>query len=139
MSRASAKAAVEEALPGGGWPWLAASMLLTAGAYNAAWGASAIAGDNPFSPDDLLLSGLDTQVWGALTLAWGLSFLLAAALVYAGRKSGTQLGRVLAVAALVTQALAVKESPGWAIGAMALSLLLLYALTRARRTIDRAA
>ncbi len=37
------------------------------------------------------------------------------------------------------QALALKETPGWAIGAMALSLFLLYALTRARRTIDSAA
>ncbi len=96
MSRTGVRTAVEGALPGGGWPWLAASMLLTAGAYNAAWGASALAGDNPFSPDELVLSGMDPKLWGALTLAWGLAFLLAAALVYAGRAIGTQLGRVLA-------------------------------------------
>jgi hypothetical protein len=139
MSRKGAIAAVESALPGGGWPWLAASMLLTAGAYNAAWGASAIAGDNPFSPDELLLSGLDTQVWGVVTLAWGLALLIAALLVYADRLIGTTLGTVLAATSLVMQALAIKEGPGWAIVAIALSLLLLFVLGKARQTIERRA
>jgi uncharacterized membrane protein len=139
MARTGARAAIESALPGGGWPWLAASLLLTAGAYNTAWGAMAIAGDNPFAPEDLLLSDLDTQVWGALTLIWGLALLASAALLYAGRLAGVKLGTVIAATALVIEALALKEAPGWAIVAMAICLALLFVLSKARQTIERSA
>jgi hypothetical protein len=137
MSRRGAVTGVERALPGGGWPWLAASMMFTAGAYNAMWGSAAIAGESYFTPDELLLGDLDPQVWGALTLAWGIALLGCAALVYARRAIGTRIGTVFAVIAIAGHVLAISTAPGWSIAGIAITLLLLYALRRARRAIER--
>ena len=113
-------------------------MLLTAGAYNAMWGGAAMAGQSYFTPDELLLGGLDEQVWGALSLAWGCALALVAALVFAGRRIGTTLGLVIVVTNIPLQLLGIVDFPIWTIAVVAVDLFLVFALRRARQTIDRA-
>jgi len=121
------------ALVGGRWAWLAASLLGTAGAWNIVWGAEAIAGERRFTPDELLLSEMGEQAWGALSLGWGLALVAAALLVYTRRRAGVLLGTALAASNAVVQLLAIRDFPGWVIAAIAVDLLLIYALRRAAR------
>ena len=113
-------------------------MLLTAGAYNIMWGGAAIAGQSYFTPDELLLDSLDEQVWGALSLAWGCALALVAVLMFAGRRIGTTIGLAIVITNIPVQLLGIADFPGWTIAVVALDLFLVFALTRARRTIDRA-
>lgn len=120
-------------LVGGRWAWLAASLLGTAGAWNIVWGAEAIAGERRFTPDELLLSEMGEQAWGALSLGWGLALVAAALLVYTRRRAGVVLGTALAASNAVVQLLAIRDFPGWVIAAIAVDLFLIYALRRAAR------
>jgi len=122
------------ALPGGRWAWFAGSLLLTAGTYNAVWGAAALAGQSYFTPDELLLHNLDEDVWGAMTLAWGLALIATALLVYGQFRAGVVLGMVVAGTNAIIQLLSIEAFPAWSVAALALDLLLMYALWRAART-----
>jgi len=117
--------------PGGFWGWLGGSLLLTTSAYNAVWGAAALAGESYFTPDELLLSGLDEQTWGAITLTWGIALLVSALLVYRRRRLGVTLGVILAAGNVIVQLLSIEAFPGWAVAAILADLLVIYALTHA--------
>jgi hypothetical protein len=124
---------VNGALVGGRWAWFAASMLATAGAWNIVWGAEAVSGQRRFTPDELLLGGIDEQAWGALSLAWGLALVAAAVLVYGRRRAGVVLGMALAATGAIVQLLAIRDFPGWVIAAITVDLLVIYALGRVAR------
>lgn len=112
-----------------GWIMFAAVMMGLMGAYNALQGLAAIFSDDYYLVADRELLVFDFTTWGVIMLAWGALLVLGAIALY----SGKAWARWFALAAVGLNAVAQSgffaAFPLWSIVVIALSVLVIFALT----------
>ena len=102
-------------------------MLLVAAAFNLLDGIVALVNDDYYRVDELLFG--DLSLWGVWWLVIGSALLLAGWGVLARKSWAEFLGIALAGLNAFTQLMFIGVYPGWSIAAMAVDLLIIYALT----------
>lgn len=112
------------------WHLTATVLLVLAGVYNLLWGIVAVATDDWFLVDELLLG--DYGVWGVVYIVLGLLALVAAAAVWRGSRGGIVLAVVVAVACAADALVSIADEPVWAVTALVVYGLVLYALVGRR-------
>jgi hypothetical protein len=112
---------------GAGWLTFAATLFLLAGTLNALYGIAALANDDYFAADELLLGDLST--WGAIYLALA-AVQVGAAFLILYRKSG---GAIIGIGLVMLHGLAVLMSIGaypiWSVILLVIDGMIIYGLT----------
>jgi hypothetical protein len=116
-------------ITGPGRAVFAAILLLISGVLNTIWGIAAISKSDFFQIHEHYLFG-DLKTWGWITLVLGVVELVAGVSLLGsgnfGRWVGIAVGSVVAVEALLT----IPAYPFWSLAVFALSLWIVYGLTR---------
>lgn len=104
-------------------------MMLLSGPLSILMGASGIAQDTLFAASRYAYR-FDLTAWGWIHLVIGVALVIAGLGVLTDKSWGRGAGVVVAGISLITQFMFVPYYPLWAIPAMTLDLLILFALTR---------
>ena len=115
----------EGRLEGAGWISFAGVMLILVGTFNIIDGIAAIANSN-YLANQLLFANLDA--WGWFFLIWGVIQLFAGFAVYTGAGWGALVGIISAFGNAIAQLSWARTYPVWAICAIVLDVLIIYAL-----------
>ena len=115
----------EEENSGAGWIAFAGTMLVLVGAFNIIDGIAAIA-NSDYLANQLLFANLDA--WGWFFLIWGAVQVCAGFAVYTGAGWGALVGVVSAFGNAIAQLSWARVYPVWAICAIVLDVLIIYAL-----------
>jgi hypothetical protein len=110
---------------GSGWIGFAGVMLIIVGFFNVIDGIAAISGAN-YLADALLFANLDA--WGWFFLIFGIVQIFAGFAIFNGAGWGTFVGVASASFNLIAQLSWSRVYPVWAISAMVLDVLVIYAL-----------
>jgi hypothetical protein len=110
---------------GSGWIGFAGTMLVIVGFFNVIDGISAIS-DSKYLVHQLLFSNM--HAWGWFFLIWGIIQILAGLAIYSGAAWGAFVGILTASFNLIAQLSWVHTNTAWAISAMVLDVLVIYAL-----------
>ena len=121
MTTARLESAYEEEASGTGWVAFAGTMLILVGCFNVIDGIAAIA-----NSDQLLFANLDA--WGWFFLIWGALQLCAGFTIYSGAGWAAIVGVVSAFGNAIAQLSWARVYPVWAIAAIVLDVLVIYAL-----------
>jgi hypothetical protein len=121
VGRSYEKASVE----GTGWVAFAGIMLCLVGFFNIIDGIAAI-NNSRYLVNQLLFSNL--HAWGWFFLIWGIIQVVAGIAVFGGSKLGAIVGIVAAFFNAIAQLSWAGTYPVWAISAMVLDALVIYAL-----------
>jgi hypothetical protein len=121
------QAGSEDQIPGSGWAGFAAVMFFVLGAFNVIDGLAAVAEDENFVADELLIG--DLTVWGIVMIAIGLLQLYTAYALFDDRPSGVTIGIGLAAFNLIAQLFFLPAYPIWSVLIMVIDVLLIYGLT----------
>jgi hypothetical protein len=113
------------AIEGAGWVTFAGIMLILVGAFNVIDGIAAIS-DSKYLVNQLLFSNL--HAWGWFFLIWGIIQILAGFAIFGGATWGAILGIVTAFFNIIAQLSWAHAYPVWAISAMVVDSLVIYAL-----------
>jgi hypothetical protein len=123
-----------------GWVWFAAFAILVAGLLNVVSGLVAI-----FSPKTVLswtrdgIAVVDVSTWGWVHLVLGVLLVLAGFALFAGSWWARLVAAVLVIINLVAQFVSLPITPWWSLVAIALDLVILWALTVHGGEVERAA
>jgi hypothetical protein len=125
--------------PGQGQNWaaFAGCLFVILGVFNIVDGIVALAKDDYFQADELLLG--DLSLWGTIFLVVGAIQLLTAFLIFRGSVAGALLGITLAGLNAVIALLSIGAYPVWSVIILVLDGVVIYALTvygDALRTTD---
>ena len=110
---------------GSGWVGFAGTMLVIVGFFNVINGIAAIS-DSKYLVNQLLFSNM--HAWGWFFLIWGIVQVLAGLAVYGGAAWGAFVGIFAAGFNMIAQLSWIHTNTAWAICAMALDVLVIYAL-----------
>jgi hypothetical protein len=110
---------------GSGWIGFAGVMLILVGFFNVIDGIAAI-GNSKYLADQLLFANLDA--WGWFFLIWGALQLCAGFAIYSGAGWAAIVGVVSAFGNAIAQLSWARAYPVWAICAIVLDVLVIYAL-----------
>jgi hypothetical protein len=110
---------------GSGWIGFAGIMLILVGFFNIIDGISAIGNAN-YLVNQLLFANLDA--WGWFFLIWGILQVFAGFAIMNGATWGAILGVVTAFVNAIAQLSWARTYPVWAIAAIVLDVLIIYAL-----------
>jgi uncharacterized membrane protein len=116
---------VEEEVTGTGWIAFAGLMLILVGFFNVIDGIAAIS-DSKYLVNQLLFSNL--HAWGWFFLIWGAVQICAGFAVYTGAGWGAIVGIISAFGNAIAQLSWARAYPVWAITALVLDVLVIYAL-----------
>ena len=113
-----------------GWWMFAGILLLVGGTLNVIWGIAAI-GDAKFFVADqkYIISSLHT--WGWVTLILGVLELIAGFSLFSGGGFGRWVGIFAAALASISALLSIPAYPFWSLCVFALSVIILYELSKA--------
>jgi hypothetical protein len=111
---------------GGGWITFAGTMLILAGAFNIIDGIAAI-GNSSYLANELLFANLDA--WGWFFVVWGVFQIVAGFAVFGGRSWAAIVGVIAAFFNILAQISWAKVYPVWALSAIVVDILVIYALT----------
>jgi hypothetical protein len=125
MATARLDRAYEEEQSGTGWIAFAGTMLVLVGFFNIIDGVAAIS-NSDYLVNQLLFSNLDA--WGWFFLIWGAVQICAGFGVYTGAGWGAIVGVVSAFGNSIAQLSWARVYPVWAICAIVLDVLIIYAL-----------
>jgi hypothetical protein len=115
----------DETMSGTGWVAFAGTLLILVGFFNIIDGIAAIA-NSDYLVNQLLFSNLDA--WGWFFLIWGAVQVCAGFGVYAGAGWALVVGVVSAFGNAIAQLSWARVYPVWAICAIVLDVLIIYAL-----------
>jgi hypothetical protein len=120
---------------GAGWLTFAGIMLIIVGALNVIDGIAAIS-DAHYLRNQLLFSNL--HAWGWFFLFWGILQITAGFAVFSGASWAAVVGILAASINLIAQISWARTYPVWAISAMVIDVLVIYALATygGRRIVD---
>lgn len=110
---------------GTGWIAFAGTMLVLVGCFNVIQGIAAIS-DSKYLVNQLLFSNL--HAWGWFFLIWGAVQVCAGFAIYAGSGWAAIVGIVSAFGNAIAQLSWARAYPVWAICAIVLDVLVIYAL-----------
>ena len=110
---------------GSGWIGFAGIMLILVGFFNIIDGISAIA-NSDYLVNQLLFANLDA--WGWFFLIWGILQVFAGFAIMNGSTWGAIVGVVTAFVNAIAQLSWARTYPVWAIAAIVLDVLIIYAL-----------
>ncbi|MDP9849871.1 DUF7144 family membrane protein [Streptosporangium lutulentum] len=121
-----------------GWVWFAALMMILTGAFNIIYGLVAIFRNTFFleTPNNTLLFNL--SAWGWIHLILGILLVVAGLAVIAGQTWGRVVAVALAMVNAITQMLLFSAYPWWSLLAIAIDVLVIYALIVHGRESERA-
>jgi hypothetical protein len=111
---------------GGGWLVFAGTMVLIAATANAVFGITALAGDDSFSDDELLIGDLST--WGVLFLIVAAIQAIVALMIFARNPVGALGGIVAAMLSGTVALLTILAHPILSIVVMGVDVLVIFAL-----------
>jgi len=123
-----------------GWVWFAAFAILVAGFINIVTGLVAV-----FSPKTVLswtsdgLAVVDVSTWGWVHLIIGALLVLVGFALFGGSGWARLAAIVLVVVNLVAQFVSLPITPWWSLVAIALDVVILWALTVHGGEVERAA
>ncbi|WP_371783746.1 DUF7144 family membrane protein [Streptosporangium subroseum] len=111
-----------------GWVWFAALMMILTGAFNIIYGLVAILRSTFFleTPNNTLLFNL--SAWGWIHLILGILLVVAGFAVIAGQTWARAVAVILAMVNAITQMLLFSAYPWWSLLAIAIDVLVIYAL-----------
>ena len=116
---------MEQTRAGAGWIGFAGVMLVMVGIFNIINGLSAIA-NSDYLVHQLLFANMNA--WGWFFLIWGIIQILAGFAIFGGAAWGAILGIVTAFFNIIAQLSWAHTYPVWAIAAMVVDALVIYAL-----------
>lgn len=111
-----------------GWVTFAAIVAGVVGVYNVLSGLAAIAEDNGTERVAEVLYDIDITAWGWFWLILGIVQLVVAWLIYTRHPLGQMLGLVWAFINASLSVFLIFVAPLWALGMLAINLLVIYAL-----------
>jgi hypothetical protein len=110
---------------GSGWIGFAAVMLVLVGFFNIIHGIAAIA-NSDYLVNQLLFANLDA--WGWFFLLWGILQVCAGFALFSGAGWAAIVGIASAFVNIIAQLSWARANPFWAICAMVVDVLIIYAL-----------
>jgi hypothetical protein len=110
---------------GSGWSGFAGIMLILVGFFNVIDGIAAI-GNSNYLANQLLFANMDA--WGWFFLIWGILQIFAGFAIMNGATWGAIVGVVTAFVNAIAQLSWARTYPVWAIAAIVLDVLIIYAL-----------
>jgi hypothetical protein len=110
---------------GSGWIGFAGTMMVIVGFVNIIDGIAAIS-DRKYLATQLLFSNM--HAWGWFFLIWGIIQILAGLAIYGGASWGAFVGIIAASFNFIAQLSWVHTNTAWALSAMVLDVLVIYAL-----------
>ena len=125
MTTIPLEGAYEEERSGTGWIAFAGTMLMLVGFFNVIDGIAAIA-NSDYLVNQLLFANLDA--WGWFFLIWGAVQICAGFAIYAGAGWAAIVGVISAFGNAIAQLSWARTYPVWAISAVVLDVLIIYAL-----------
>jgi hypothetical protein len=125
MATARMDGVYEEETSGTGWIAFAGTMLVLVGFFNIIDGIAAIA-NSDYLANQLLFANLDA--WGWFFLIWGAVQVCAGFAVFSGAGWGALVGVVSAFGNAIAQLSWARVYPVWALAAIVLDVLIIYAL-----------
>jgi uncharacterized membrane protein len=114
-----------EEASGTGWVAFAGTMLILVGCFNVIDGISALA-NSDYLVNQLLFANL--HAWGWFFLIWGALQLCAGFAIYSGAGWAAIVGVVSAFVNAIAQLSWARAYPVWAVSAIVLDVLVIYAL-----------
>jgi hypothetical protein len=112
-------------IAGAGWITFAGIMLTMAGFFNVINGIAAIANSN-YLANQLLFANMDA--WGWFFLIWGIIQIGVGFAIFSGASWAAIVGVVAAFVNVIAQLSWARTYPVWAISAMVIDVLVIYAL-----------
>jgi hypothetical protein len=112
---------------GGGWLLFAGTMVLIAATIDAVYGVTALAGDDSFSAEELLLGDLST--WGVFFLIAAATQAAAALMIFARNPVGALIGVVAAMLSGTPALFSVLANPVSSLIVIALDVLVIFSLS----------
>ncbi|SDH32787.1 DUF7144 family membrane protein [Nonomuraea jiangxiensis] len=111
-----------------GWVWFAAILMIISGVFNIVSGLYAVLNSDLYvrMPSRLLL--LDVSGWGWTHLIFGIVLFLAGLALMAGQTWARILAAILVTINAMTQLVWITVNPWWSLAAIAVDVLVLYAL-----------
>jgi hypothetical protein len=103
-----------------------AFLALVLGVLDMLWGISALANEDFFDEEELLVSSL--QVWGWIHLLTGAFYVLVGVLLLQDKPAGYALGMFAAFLAILVNFLSIGAYPLWSVMLIALSFYVLFVL-----------
>ena len=125
MTTIPLEGAYEEERSGTRWIAFAGTMLMLVGFFNVIDGIAAIA-NSDYVVNQLLFANLDA--WGWFFLIWGAIQICAGFAIYAGAGWAAIVGVISAFGNAIAQLSWARANPVWAISAIVLDVLIIYAL-----------
>jgi hypothetical protein len=125
MTTARLDTTYAEEATGTGWVAFAGTMLILVGCFNIIDGIAALA-NSDYLVNQLLFSNL--HAWGWFFLIWGAVQLCAGFAIYSGAGWAAIVGVVSAFGNAIAQLSWARVYPVWAISALVLDVLVIYAL-----------
>jgi hypothetical protein len=110
---------------GSGWIGFAGVMLVLVGCFNIISGIAAIA-NSDYLVNQLLFANLDA--WGWFFLLWGILQIFAGFGIFSGAGWAAMVGIASAFVNIIAQLSWARANPFWAICAMVIDVLIIYAL-----------
>ncbi|MFE3460669.1 hypothetical protein ACFXKD_24255 [Nocardiopsis aegyptia] len=112
-----------------GWQFFAATLLMMIGAVNIIQGLVALMTPNFYAVAGGELLFLEYGAWGLLLGGWGVVLVVAGAAILSGSMWARVFGIVLAAVNALAQLAFLVALPLWSVVAIAIELLVIYALT----------
>ena len=125
MTTVPMEATYEDTRSGTGWIAFAGTMLMLVGFFNVIDGIAAIA-NSDYLVNQLLFANLDA--WGWFFLIWGVVQVCAGFAIYAGAGWAAIVGLISAFGNAIAQLSWARAYPVWAISAVVIDVLIIYAL-----------
>ena len=123
-----------------GWVWFAAFAILVAGFINIVTGLVSVFSPKTvvsWSPDGIAV--VDVSTWGWVHLVTGALLVIVGFALFAGSWWARLVAVVLVIINLVAQFVSLPITPWWSLVAIALDLVILWALTVHGGEVERAA
>ncbi|MFD0773959.1 hypothetical protein ACFQZ2_08475, partial [Streptomonospora algeriensis] len=112
-----------------GWGIFAATMLFVVGAVNIVQGAVALYMPEYFAAAEGEILVFDFAVWGVLLGAWGILLVLGGLALLSGHMWARALAVVVAAVNAFAQLAFIESYPVWSLVAIAVDVLVVYAVT----------
>jgi len=125
MATAGLDRTYEEEASGTGWIAFAGTILILVGCFNVIDGIAALA-NSDYLVNQLLFSNL--HAWGWFFLIWGALQIVTGFAIYSGAGWAAIVGVVSAFGNAIAQLSWARSYPVWAISAIVLDVLVIYAL-----------
>jgi hypothetical protein len=112
-----------------GFTAFAAMMMVLIGFFQASMGLVAVFNQEFYVATENYLFALDVGTWGWIHLIWGVIVLLAGFSVLSGQAWARAVGTIIAIVSAIQAFAFIPYQPFWSIIVIALSVLVIWALT----------